>query len=127
MIQSPWTLPVGLGLALVFFLLLRGRALFESLRVHRLLRSDGSGRRLSEAEATLLYTRLLRTLRRRGFEKSATQTPLEFAAALPHPELATAVGEFTRLYNRVRFGRLPSTPGRLVELLRRVQEWQPAG
>jgi len=118
--ESPYSAPIGVGLVLVAALLVRGRSLVGWAKTLRLLHGN-AGRELKPAEATVLYQRLLRTLRRRGFRKSPGQTPLEFASSLPPPELAGAVAEFTRAYNHIRFGTRAGVGPRLVELLRRVE------
>jgi len=123
---GPYAAPGIAGLVLLILLVLRGRALYDWGHARWLLRNGRSRRGLSAHEATLVYHQLLRALRRRGYRKAAAQTPLEFAAELPAPELAAAVGEFTRLYNHVRFGRQRAASPRLIELLRHVQAWKPA-
>lgn len=125
-LKSPWAPTLGGALVLLILLATSGRAVRDWLRAQWLLRRAGDGRTLSGAEATLLYQQLLRLLRRRGYRKPGAQTPLEFAASLPPPELATAVGEFTRLYNQARFGRPHAASARLVEWLRHVRAWKPA-
>jgi len=71
--------------------------------------------------ASRLYGELLRVLARRGWKRSETQTPLEFAAAVPSPQLALPVQEFTQLYVRARFGGGPCDAIRLGKLLDEVQ------
>jgi len=124
--DSPYALPVGVGIVLLVMLALRGRALYDAAHAAWLLRRS-PGRVLSVAEATLVYQHLLRDLRRRGYRKAPAQTPLEFAVALPPAELAGAVEEFTRAYNRVRFGNDRDASSRLLELLAHVRAWRPAG
>jgi len=123
---GPYAAPGIAGLVLLILLVLRGRALYDWLHARWLLRNGRSGRGLSAHEATLVYQQLLRGLRGRGYRKLPAQTPLEFAAGLPAPELAAAVGEFTRLYNDVRFGQQRAASPRLIELLRLLQVWKPA-
>lgn len=124
-INSPYALPGGLALVLGLALLLHGSTLRKWLHAQRLLRRNGN-HSLNAGEATLLYQRLLGLLRRRGFRKAPAQTPLEFAASLPPPELAGPVDEFTRLYNQVRFGQAPAPTTRLIELMRQVESWKTA-
>ena len=104
-------------------LLLHGRELYDWARSAWLLRRGGA-QALRPHEATLLYSRLLGALRRKGFRKSAAQTPLEFAASLPPPDLAAPVQEFTALYNQTRFGEHEAPANRLAELLREVRAWR---
>ena len=52
---------------------------------------------------------MLVIVKRRGYQKPAWFTPVEFAASLPNGAFGRAVGEFTTVYNAVRFGgRNPS-------------------
>ncbi|MGH9862339.1 MAG: transglutaminase TgpA family protein, partial [Candidatus Acidiferrales bacterium] len=120
---SPYSAPAGVALVFAALLAFRGRALRNWLKAAWLLRGNG-GRALNPAEATLVYTRLLAFLRRKGYRKTPAQTPLEFAALLPPPELAGRVNEFTRLYNDVRFGGGLEASARLIALLREVQTWK---
>ena len=122
--DSPFTLPVVFLLALGVVAAVRGRELYAWGRSFWLLRGNG-GRRLTAGEATLLYERLLVTLRRKGFPRGPAQTPLEFAGSLPAADLSAPVSEFTRLYNQARFGEHSPETARLGELLRAVRAWRP--
>jgi Domain of unknown function (DUF4129) len=75
----------------------------------------------SAVEATVLYEKMLRKMRRRGFEKPPWFTPAEFAATLPDSELANCVSEFTEGYQALRFGGDPEARGELVQLLARLE------
>lgn len=72
---------------------------------------------LSRREATLTYTRFLKTLAKKGFRKSPAQTPREFAASFVGSRLSWPVLEFTRLYNALRFGQAQVSLARLRALL----------
>jgi hypothetical protein len=67
--------------------------------------------------ASRIYGELLYLLARRGIERDATQTPMEFALALTQPGLAPAVQEFTVHYSRARFGGAACDIARLRALL----------
>ena len=67
-------------------------------------------------DAVLLYERMLSTMARRGFQKPAWFTPLEFARNLPERERGI-VDTFTLTYNRVRFGGDPGGASRMAEIL----------
>jgi protein-glutamine gamma-glutamyltransferase len=82
--------------------------------VWRFRRKD---RALSPAEATLTYNLFLKKLSKRGFSKSAAQTPREFALSFAGTALAWPVAEFTRLYNALRFGQAGISLAKLRELL----------
>jgi hypothetical protein len=61
-------------------------------------------------------------LQRRGYQKPAWFTPTEFAASLPPSGLGVAVGEFTRTYNRWRFGGHAEEAQRLSRLLEDLEQ-----
>jgi len=73
------------------------------------------------SDATLLYQRMLKALRRRGIEKPAWLTPCEFARVLQEPELALLVEDFTSAYNELRFGGNWEAAGRIFVLLERLE------
>jgi hypothetical protein len=73
------------------------------------------------SDATLLYRRMLKALRRRGIEKPAWLTPCEFARVLQEPELALLVEDFTSAYNELRFGRNSEAAGRIFVLLEQLE------
>jgi protein-glutamine gamma-glutamyltransferase len=104
---AQWLRQAGLGVAI----LLGSAALVWVLvpPLVRLARLRSGVRRVRRgragaSDASLLYQRMLQILQRRGYQKPAWFTPAEFAASLPPNALGAAVGEFTRTYNRWRFG-----------------------
>jgi hypothetical protein len=86
-------------------------------RVDRLRRGQAG-----VGDATLLYERMLRILKRRGFQKPAWFTPAEFASSLPPGPLGAAVGEFTIAYNAMRFGGQTGVAPRLSLLLDTLEQ-----
>ncbi len=72
---------------------------------------------LGPREAALTYQRFLTILKKRGYKKSPSQTPREFALSFVGSQLNAGVQEFTRLYNAFRFGRHTVSLVRLRELL----------
>jgi protein-glutamine gamma-glutamyltransferase len=118
-------LSVLLPVALIFFLILLRldwiRALFHWLALSLQIRRAPSGRN-SPQLASRLYAELQRLLEKRGFRRSETQTPLEFAASPAlQAELAPMVREFTELYAQARFGNLPCATPRLRNLLAQIR------
>jgi hypothetical protein len=91
--------------------LLRGR--LSVWRLWKRKRPDCAG------EATVLYQRMLRCLKRHGYQKPPWFTPAEFAATLPESELGWVVAEFTRGYQALRFGN--GTGLGLEELVERIE------
>jgi protein-glutamine gamma-glutamyltransferase len=75
--------------------------------------------------ASRLYTEMLRVLEKRGYTRTETQTPREFAATLSQqPSLRSAVGEFTSLYAEARFGGAVCDALRLRALLEQIRSTQ---
>lgn len=72
---------------------------------------------LNPREATLTYQRLLQTLRKKGFRKTPSQTPREFAFSFLSTPWGASVMEFTRLYNTLRFGQASVSLDRLRQIL----------
>jgi protein-glutamine gamma-glutamyltransferase len=72
---------------------------------------------LGPREAALTYQRFLNILRKKGYRKTPSQTPREFALSFVGSHLSTGVHEFTRLYNAFRFGRAPVSITRLRAIL----------
>ncbi|MFB3920578.1 MAG: DUF3488 and DUF4129 domain-containing transglutaminase family protein [Terriglobia bacterium] len=79
-------------------------------------------RALRPQEATLTYSRFLKTLSRKGFRKPPSQTPREFAMSFLGTRLSPPVLEFTRLYNALRFGGAPVPLMRLRQLLENIRD-----
>ncbi len=73
------------------------------------------------SDATMLYLRMLKVLRRRGIEKPVWVTPFEFARVLQDPELSMLVGNLTAAYNELRFGRNAEAAGQIVRLLEQLE------
>ena len=107
----------GAGItALVVALLLYGPACWRwwttKRRVMRIRRGQ-----VGASDASILYARMLAILKRRGFEKPAWLTPLEFARILPDPTTAATVEKLTGAYNELRFGGQPDAGVRMLLLL----------
>ena len=79
-----------------------------------ILRNRQAGR--TRQDATELYIALLDRLAARGFTRSDSTTPMEFARHLP-PEHAATVTRFTQVYNSVRFGGETAATAELAGLL----------
>jgi protein-glutamine gamma-glutamyltransferase len=73
------------------------------------------------SDATLLYQRMLKVLKRRGIEKPAWLTPCEFARVVAEPEVAALVDDLTSAYNQLRFGGHAEAAGRMMVLLERLE------
>jgi hypothetical protein len=76
---------------------------------------------VQRTDATLLYERMLKTLKRRGIEKPPWLTPMEFARVVDDPELSMLVDDITNAYNELRFGGDAEAGGRIVRLLTQLE------
>jgi transglutaminase-like putative cysteine protease len=74
------------------------------------------------SDATLLYNRMLDLLSRKGIEKPAWLTPLEFARCLPPSSLTPLIEDLTAAYNDLRFGSRREAAGRMVLLLEQLEQ-----
>ena len=92
------------------------------LGVRRLRRGQGS-----VADATLLYRRMLKLLRQRGYQKPAWFTPYEFACSLPPSEMGMLVLQFTSAYNALRFGGQADAAPQLSALLEDLENRREVG
>ena len=108
---------------LLFFVVVRFDlvvGLARRLQLNWQLRTPGAPRSNPQL-ASRLYEELLFLLEKRGIAREDSQTPLEFAAALPQPQLAPAVQEFTLHYSRARFGSTACDTSRLRALLGEIR------
>jgi len=107
--------------AILLLVLLRYGVIGAAIRQLRLHLRATETRGANPQLAWRLYAELLQMLERRGFTRRASQTPLEFAAALREPTLAPEVLEFTQIYGGARFGGAPCDALRLRRLLDQVR------
>ncbi len=101
--------PVLLSLLLVLVL-----ALFA-------VRSRERRSRLALTRTPAFYVEMLRVLRKRGVEKKASETAMEFARRVSSP----GVREITEIYQRVRFGSRrcdPSEETKIREIIRSLKK-----
>lgn len=88
----------------------------QRARQGRLLQGQGK-----KTDATILYEEMLVALKRRGIQKPAWQTPVEFAAVLPaSSELAPLVEDATRAYYDLRFGGKSEAAPRFARLIEQI-------
>jgi transglutaminase-like putative cysteine protease len=73
------------------------------------------------SDATLLYSRMLHLLKRRGYRKQPWLTPAEFARALPASETAQLVASLTCAYHELRYGDKLEAAPRMVSLLGQLE------
>jgi len=120
-----WARRFGLRVAIVLaigaWLWALGPPLIRLLRMRRRVQRVRRGE-ASVGDATLLYQRMLTVLKRRGYQKPAWFTPVEFAASLAGSPLAAPVHEFTSAYNALRFGGRTDVAPRLSALLDELEQ-----
>jgi transglutaminase-like putative cysteine protease len=85
-------------------------------RVKKLRRGE-----VAAGDATLLYLRMLSILRRRGIEKPAWLTPVEFVRVLP-TDTALLVEDLTLAYNDLRFGGNQASAQQMMMMLDRLEK-----
>jgi hypothetical protein len=118
---SPYFLPALLLFLIGLLFSLRGRLMIGYLVARWSLRARRGGN-LTASLAALEYNEMLRLLEHRGWKKAASQTPLEFASALPAPELMAPVAQLTELYQSSRFGSHPARIEQMSSLLHLIRD-----
>jgi transglutaminase-like putative cysteine protease len=119
--NSPYSLPGALVFLLLMLIYFRGRAMGGFVAIRWSLRAHREGH-LPPDLAAFEYRQMLRLLERRGWRKSAAQTPLEFAASIRVPEFAGPVAEITEMYQSSRFGAHPADARRVIALLAMLKQ-----
>jgi hypothetical protein len=118
---SPYFLPAVLALLVALLVYLRGRSLFAYVLARVTLRARRGGN-LTAPLASLEYREMLRLLEKRGWRKAPSETPLEFAAGIPLPDLSAPVAQLTEIYQSARFGNNPAPIEQMSALLRAIRE-----
>ncbi|HWG59266.1 MAG TPA: DUF3488 and transglutaminase-like domain-containing protein [Candidatus Acidoferrales bacterium] len=113
-------LPGLLAVLIAILLCLRGNAAIRYVVSRWALRARRGP--AGESLAALEYKEMLRLLEKRGWRKTAAQTPLEFAAAIPRADIAAGVARFTELYQDARFGGRAERAAQLGSILRAIRE-----
>ena len=119
--KSPWFLPGALFLLVALLFVLRGRSMIRYAVARWSLRARRGGN-LTASLAAFEYTEMLRLLEQRGWKKAPSQTPLEFAAAIPAPDFSAPVAQLTELYQSARFGSHPARAEQMSSLLRSIRD-----
>jgi Domain of unknown function (DUF4129) len=123
---SRYFLPGVLVCLLTLMFVARGRSMIRYAIARWSLRARRGGN-LTASLASLEYTEMLRLLEKRGWKKSASQTPLEFAAAIPAADLHAPISQLTELYQSARFGSHPAPIEQMSSLLRSIRDSLRAG
>lgn len=112
--------PLGAGLVAIALLILYGPAARKAWSMRRRMKRVQRGL-VEQSDASLLYSRMLRNLERRGFEKPAWLTASEFARLVPDPEISPLVEDLTFLYNELRFGGRREAGPRMLALIEQLE------
>jgi transglutaminase-like putative cysteine protease len=111
-----WGLGGGLIAGLLLCLVNAPRLLHSLSRSRLAARPEKSPRRA----ATIWYERMTKSVARRGWHKSPTQTPDEFVARIDDAGVRQRVAEFTRHYEGARFDDSVEDARRLPELYEEI-------
>lgn len=118
---SPYFLPSVLVFLIALLIYLRGRSLIGYLVARWRVRARRGGN-LTASLAALEYREMLRLLEKRGWKKAPSQTPLEFASAIPSVDLSAPVAQLTELYQSARFGDHAAPVDQMSSLLHSIRE-----
>jgi hypothetical protein len=118
---SPYFLPSVLVFLIGLLVFMRGRPMIGYLFARWTLRARRGGN-LTASLAVFEYREMLRLLEKRGWTKAESQTPLEFAAAIPAADLSAPVAQMTELYHSARFGNHPARVDQMSSLLRSIRD-----
>ena len=77
------------------------------------------------SDATVLYARALKLLKRRGIHKPPWLTPFEFARLMPVSDASVLLEQLTAAYNDLRFGGRVEAAPRMVALLGQLEGAAP--
>ncbi|MDZ4797481.1 MAG: DUF3488 and transglutaminase-like domain-containing protein [Bryobacteraceae bacterium] len=111
----------GVAAAFGLVLWLAGPVIRDQFRNRRQAARVSRGK-VVPSDAAVLYTRMLKVLRRRGLEKPAWLTPAEFARIVPStsPD-ATLVSQITSEYNELRYGGKAEAGPRMIQLIQELE------
>jgi protein-glutamine gamma-glutamyltransferase len=118
--SSGYSLPALLVFLVILLFVLRGQTMIRFALARWSLRARRGGN-LTAGLAALEYNEMLRLLEKRGWKKSPSQTPLEFAAAIPAADLSVPISQLTELYQSARFGNHPAPIEQMSTLLRSIR------
>lgn len=107
----------GILLAVLILLVANARALARWFRERRL---ESHPEEAPSLAAALWYRRVTNWLGRRGWKKTAVQTPKEFLTSIEDPAMRERVERFTRAYEAARFGESSDAARRLPQLYEEI-------
>ena len=112
--------PLAAALIFIALAIIYGPTLRKAWLMRQRLRKVQRGV-VETSDATLLYSRMLRVLERRGIEKPAWVTANEFVRLLPPSELSPIVDDLTTHYYDLRFGGNRDAGPRMITLLEQLE------
>jgi protein-glutamine gamma-glutamyltransferase len=118
---SPYLLPTILMFLVMLLAVMRGRSIIRYAVARWTLRARKGGD-LTASLAALEYTEMLRMLEKRGWKKTASQTPLEFAAGISAADISAPILQLTEIYQAARFGSHAGRIEQMSSLLRFIGE-----
>ena len=121
---EPYAAAGVLLVAIIVIAVLCGPSCWRGLLARRHARRLSRGN-VGASDASLLYSRMLDILRRRGYEKPGWLTPNEFARILPPSPMAASVQNITQLYHELRYAQRNDAGIRMVELLKELENSRP--
>jgi transglutaminase-like putative cysteine protease len=110
-------LGIAAGVLVLLVVLANGAWIVRKISARRLLAHP---ERSPDQAAAMWYERMAHLLKRRGVQKSTSQTAREFVRIIPEEPLRTRVGDFTRAYESARFGSSAEDARRLPALYEEV-------
>ena len=113
---APW----GLGGALVTFILVLAANARRLLRIWQRRELAAHPEKSPRAASTIWYERMTHLVARQGWRKTPSQTPFEFVKAIEDPAIRRSVEEFTRRYERARFGESSEDAKHLPEIYEKI-------
>ncbi|HET6935252.1 MAG TPA: DUF3488 and transglutaminase-like domain-containing protein [Candidatus Angelobacter sp.] len=115
--MSPRQMAIACIVLLILLALPFGPKAWRTYDRARTLRNP---QRAPRSAASFWYVRLLKRLSRRGFRKTPSQTPEEFAQSIDDPRVRQDVVAFTEHYERARFDESVEDAKRLPELYEEI-------
>jgi len=112
---------VGGCVALVLLWLLYGPATVKWWKRQRHARKIERGVSVP-SDGTILYQQMLELLAKRGIQKPAWLTPMEFARVVTTPQVAPLVEEATVAYHELRYGGRPLAAPRMMRVLEQIRQ-----
>ncbi len=112
--------PVAAVLIVTALAILYGPTLRKSWALRQRLKRVQRGQ-VDRSDASLLYSRMLRILERRGIEKPAWVTANEFVRLMPASEVSPIIEDLTALYYDLRFGGQHDAGPRMLALIEQLE------